>query len=999
MPEFIRTFQSGRMNKDLDERLVPNGEYRDALNLDLANSEGADIGALQSVKGNTLIPFKQTSAYLADWQNPVCIGSIADSENDKLYWFVTSDNADGIIEYDKATNTISPILIDTLGNTLKFDKDYLITGVNILDGLLIFTDNNTEPKEVNIAKFKAGSVDFDTHTVMPSGADVSEEFITVIKKGPLNAPTLNMSASSYGDNEPGTGTTPVVTSVDGTNGYENFTYVPDVSGAPSVRESLPTYGEYLQYLEDNNNPSPTYPGSSIEGWNGEVEFEINTPAPTWTPGKHIILSGSAVDYYNNAFEYNVRLTIVSVSNVTVTATIDSISSDIILFSEPVVWEAVIEEDAPMFEYVFPRFAYRWKYDDNEYSTFSPFSEVAFLGDDFAYLSSDGYNVGMTNNIRKLIIESLEWGNEEVVELDILYKESNNTNVYVVDTLKRSEGEDNTFEIESELIGKVVQSNQLLRPWDNVPRKALAQEVIGNRIVYGNYLQNYNVPSSVNLSTTINSYLHPYNQALQNVGGNENDLTEEQSVLKKNPVKSLKTIRTYQTGVVFKDLYGRETPIFTNKTATINLQIDKSDNINNLSVTPIGTPPSWATHYKFFVKEISNEYYNLALDRFYPAEDGNVWLSFPSSERNKVDEETYLIMKKQHDNDVAIDTLNRYKILAIESSPPEFISTFETIVWYGNATISASSTIGPNVLIIRFNTTTNTAQLNESLSNDSKIKIIKAGNQTDVYEVASGGPIGSNDYEVTLEYPLGDDASFLSPGDGVTIQILKDENKNLPQFEGRFFVKINRDFAFDDNIIASFSALDERYAIKDETVISSNLGQNMNLYGICRDEQPGYWYGDRGWATSNNSVDEYRLYGRGPWAPINEAGLPSINGEDNGSNAFLNQSFPQAGYQPPTRGSNKLGVMYVNIGVNDYISPNFGTANFFGDISNGRASASNVSPNGFLQAGSKIRFRATQSASAGSGYTAVEANELSKVYTIENAYANTFVRGGQTAGWR
>ena len=47
---------------------------------------------------------------------------------------------------------------------------------------------------------------------------------------------------------------------------------------------------------------------------------------------------------------------------------------------------------------------------------------------------------------------------------------------------------------------------------------------------------------------------------------------------------------------------------------------------------------------------------------------------------------------------------------------------------------------------------------------------------------------------------------------------------------------------------------------------------MNLYGICRDEQPGYWYGDRGWATSNNSVDEYRLYGRGPWAPINEAGF-------------------------------------------------------------------------------------------------------------------------------
>jgi hypothetical protein len=43
MPEFIHSFQRGRMNKDLDERLIPNGEYRDALNLDIANSEGSNV--------------------------------------------------------------------------------------------------------------------------------------------------------------------------------------------------------------------------------------------------------------------------------------------------------------------------------------------------------------------------------------------------------------------------------------------------------------------------------------------------------------------------------------------------------------------------------------------------------------------------------------------------------------------------------------------------------------------------------------------------------------------------------------------------------------------------------------------------------------------------------------------------------------------------------------------------------------------------------------------
>ena len=30
MPEIKRTFTAGKMNKDLDERLVRNGEYRDA---------------------------------------------------------------------------------------------------------------------------------------------------------------------------------------------------------------------------------------------------------------------------------------------------------------------------------------------------------------------------------------------------------------------------------------------------------------------------------------------------------------------------------------------------------------------------------------------------------------------------------------------------------------------------------------------------------------------------------------------------------------------------------------------------------------------------------------------------------------------------------------------------------------------------------------------------------------------------------------------------------
>ena len=52
MPNLNHRFSSGRMNKDLDERLVPNGEYRDALNIEVATSDTSDMGTVQTVMGN-----------------------------------------------------------------------------------------------------------------------------------------------------------------------------------------------------------------------------------------------------------------------------------------------------------------------------------------------------------------------------------------------------------------------------------------------------------------------------------------------------------------------------------------------------------------------------------------------------------------------------------------------------------------------------------------------------------------------------------------------------------------------------------------------------------------------------------------------------------------------------------------------------------------------------------------------------------------------------------
>ena len=52
MPEIKHNFTGGKMNKDVDERIIPSTEYREALNIGVATSEDSDVGAAQNILGN-----------------------------------------------------------------------------------------------------------------------------------------------------------------------------------------------------------------------------------------------------------------------------------------------------------------------------------------------------------------------------------------------------------------------------------------------------------------------------------------------------------------------------------------------------------------------------------------------------------------------------------------------------------------------------------------------------------------------------------------------------------------------------------------------------------------------------------------------------------------------------------------------------------------------------------------------------------------------------------
>ena len=95
---------------------------------------------------------------------------------------------------------------------MSFHPSRLITGINIIDDLLFWTDNYSEPKKINIHRCIKGTDKSGTiHTKLinesrdidiDSDIDLEEKHITVIRKSPRTAPSIELisernSASTY----------------------------------------------------------------------------------------------------------------------------------------------------------------------------------------------------------------------------------------------------------------------------------------------------------------------------------------------------------------------------------------------------------------------------------------------------------------------------------------------------------------------------------------------------------------------------------------------------------------------------------------------------------------------------------------------------------------------------------------------------------------------------------------------------------------------------------
>lgn len=298
------------------------------------------------------------------------------------------------------------------------------------------------------------------------------------------------------------------------------------------------------------------------------------------------------------------------------------------------------------------FAYRYKYVDNEYSSMSPYSGVAFKPSNYQIDPFTGDNNAMLNTYNECMIV-FELGNEFVTEVQILAYDPRSLNVKIVKSIVKEDliidGNINTssYTFSNNKIYAPLPSDQVTRLFDNVPLLAQAQEIIGNRLIYGNYTQFRDV-DPVNFTVTYTS------RDAANPAG--------------TPLSTFRTDRDYEVGIIYGDDYGRMTTALISDNNSTYIPSTESDKSNSLKVQIQNTPPSWSTNYRLVVKQAKKEYYNIFPLWLY---EKDVYRYFRINEfdRDKFSVGQYVIFKST----AAGPTFSnkKYKILEFESKPDDF----------------------------------------------------------------------------------------------------------------------------------------------------------------------------------------------------------------------------------------------------------------------------------------------------------------------------------------
>ena len=625
MAEAKNNFIKSKMNKDLDERLIPNNEYRDALNIAVSRSDGSDVGAVESILGNIVTGRSTDKGF-------TIIGTYADEANNKLYYFRTNHVAVGKAPLT-ATCTIG--YLNTLtqsdntivsGSFLNFSTQNNVYGISLIENQLFWTDNRNQPRKINTDK--------------PLGHYTNEDQISVAKFAPYSPPSfinLRAGASYFQDLGPNVPLKPSTMSnaqdppiveigiykisqenlsvkkyrngdeipqatllsdwvLADTNEqgrwcyYENYngngvTYgllynkwaVIDPRGLAPIGHRIPTIAEWNSLLAVNASANASsyksqflwkddatgyVVGNNILGTNilpsGYREndtttnprgFEnLTTQTKFWT-------SDAAASGNNNA---SVSFNVTNAIDVTsLIPTVDGCAVRVLRNDNYTGWNG----DPDFLSDKFVKFSYRFKFEDNEYSTVAPFSQDVFIpfqegefvnqDENQAFITSvvEFMQNSINNAVLNIELPCIDIINKyKISAIDIVFKQSDMQAYQVIETVKVDASFISAlnytniyqYSYQSTIPVRTLPASQSTRVFDKVPVRALAQETSGNRIMYSNYLEGYSAPVGLDYYVDVT------------------DKSQQEFI--EYPQHSVKQNRNYQVGIVLSDKYGRQTDV-------------------------------------------------------------------------------------------------------------------------------------------------------------------------------------------------------------------------------------------------------------------------------------------------------------------------------------------------------------------------------------------------------------------------------------------------------
>jgi len=651
------TFVQSKMNTDIDERLLPKGQYPDAVNIRVANTEGSDVGAIENVKGNE----KLTDLGLT---NAETIGSFADGAAQKVYWFVASDTRDLVVEYDTQTTDIN-ILLDSTNpdGVLNFSKDYLITGVvKIINGdsdrdLLIWTDDLNPPRVINIKRAK------DVYTA----DSFDEQDISLINRAPRYAPdvTLTYTASTQ-ENEL-------------VNKFYSFAYrYKHLDGGKSPLSSFTNY-QFAPSKFDMDYQTMENRGMS-NSFNA-VKIDFNTGDYKVTDVELVYKeSGSntvfLIESFNKAeelwaddatesFTFSNNKSLVALPQDELFRTFDNIpkkAKALELMGSRIAFGNYVEQ-YDLTDISGDPVAMDYSLSLSSIDTTGEVLDVTvgtntYTGD-LLTIDLNGYVLSRDNKITITVrLDEETYAGFYEDSFDFIL------NTSYTDAAELAADPDFIYFVETLITAGFEADSNIESPPDNI----LSMPAITG----------FTIQSSTATTISIKAPIVPYEIDLEPLGSDPTDIVYanfqfnagSEAYYKEIAIdSSVKTNRSYEVGIIYIDADGRTTTVLTDLDNTIYVDQEFSTFKNKIIVDINHKPPEWADRYKLVFKQNKGKYQTIYTNLFY--EDGLYrWIKLDGANVGKVAKGDSLIVKS--DLGGAVEDIIKVRVLDIVSQPRDFI---------------------------------------------------------------------------------------------------------------------------------------------------------------------------------------------------------------------------------------------------------------------------------------------------------------------------------------